>query len=81
MSGVRPVGRCLGCFHDFITGPCGGCGAVLSACTADECPEDCEPCGSGDWPRMCDDCRFYAAQDAIPATASPSPTTNGKDTP
>jgi hypothetical protein len=23
-----PVGRCLGCFHDFTTGPCGGCGAV-----------------------------------------------------
>src|SRR6185503_5368096 len=22
------VGRCIGCFHDFTTGPCGGCGAV-----------------------------------------------------
>jgi len=22
------VGRCIGCFHDFSTGPCGGCGAV-----------------------------------------------------
>ena len=25
----------------------------------DNCPE----CGSGDWSRMCDDCRYYAAQD------------------
>ncbi len=23
----RPVGRCIGCFHNFATGPCGGCGA------------------------------------------------------
>lgn len=23
-----PIGRCIGCFHDFTTGPCGGCGAV-----------------------------------------------------
>jgi hypothetical protein len=22
------VGRCIGCFHDFRTGPCGGCGAI-----------------------------------------------------
>lgn len=22
------VGRCIGCFHDFGTGPCGGCGAI-----------------------------------------------------
>lgn len=25
---TRPVGRCLGCWHDWRTGPCGGCGAV-----------------------------------------------------
>ena len=24
----RPVGRCIGCFHNFAVGPCGGCGAV-----------------------------------------------------
>jgi hypothetical protein len=24
----RPVGRCIGCMHDFAAGPCGGCGAV-----------------------------------------------------
>jgi hypothetical protein len=24
----RPVGRCIGCFHDFAVGPCGGCGAL-----------------------------------------------------
>jgi hypothetical protein len=27
-AGQRPVGRCIGCFHDFTVGPCGGCGAV-----------------------------------------------------
>jgi hypothetical protein len=26
--------------------------------------DDCENCGSGDAMRYCDDCRFYAAQDA-----------------
>jgi hypothetical protein len=28
MSEPRLVGRCIGCFHPFETGPCGGCGAV-----------------------------------------------------
>jgi hypothetical protein len=35
----RPIGRCIGCFHDFNTGPCGGCGAE---------PRPCGPCaGTG----------------------------------
>lgn len=29
-----------------------------------ECEDDCARCASGDWDLMCDDCRFYAAQDA-----------------
>ena len=29
-----------------------------------ECDDDCERCCSGVWEAMCDDCRFYAAQDA-----------------
>lgn len=32
-------------------------------CTGNPCPDDCEPCGSGDLERMCDDCIAYAKQD------------------
>jgi hypothetical protein len=40
MDTDRPVGRCINCWHDFATGPCGGCGAV---------PKPCPSCaGTGD---------------------------------
>jgi hypothetical protein len=29
--GPVPIGRCIGCLHDFTTGPCGGCGAESEA--------------------------------------------------
>jgi hypothetical protein len=63
---ARPVGRCIGCFHPFSTGPCGGCGAVeqCDGWCHDEGTGDCTRCESGDWQQMCDDCNAYAAQDA-----------------
>lgn len=43
----RPVGRCVGCFHNFQAGACGGCGAVAfgeqcgDAMNPGDCPDDC----------------------------------------
>lgn len=31
-----------------------------------DCEDDCPECCSGEWGLMCDDCRFYAAQDGYP---------------
>jgi hypothetical protein len=54
----RPVGRCIGCRHDFATGPCGGCGAIpgpydmptlpLPWATV-PCLVRCETAGGCDW--------------------------------
>ncbi len=69
MSSKAIVGRCIGCLHNFRQGNCGGCGAVPgpdeTQCDGED-TDDCALCGSGDWALMCDDCRFYAAQDAEP---------------
>ncbi len=66
MTGQRIIGRCVGCFHPFDLGPCGGCGAV-DPCPvlegAEECPADCRPCASFELDRMCADCVAYAASD------------------
>jgi len=35
---TRPVGRCVNCFHDFSTGPCGGCGAIPGPHDTDTVP-------------------------------------------
>jgi hypothetical protein len=48
MSDDRPVGRCLGCWHDFNQGPCGGCGAVMGADDIPRLPhpsDRCDECG------------------------------------
>lgn len=64
MGETRLIGRCIGCFHPFETGPCGGCGAV-EQCDG-ECHErdedDCTRCGSRIPEQWCDDCRAYAAE-------------------
>ena len=58
------VGRCIGCMHDFKTGPCGGCGALpnpeYDQCDGDPCPDDCALCGSRNPLLWCDDCRAYS---------------------
>jgi hypothetical protein len=73
MAEQVPIGRCIGCRHDFLTGPCGGCGAIAGP--EEQCPGDCEDgdcakCGSRYPELWCDDCRFYAAQDAEPIGGS-----------
>ena len=61
----RLIGRCIGCFHPFETGPCGGCGAVEQCDgTCHERDMDCIRCSSGDAYQACDDCRAYMASDA-----------------
>ncbi len=65
MSGYtfdRPIGRCIGCFHDFTTGPCGGCGAIPGPeeqCPGD-CDDECAKCSSPEPLLWCDDCRAYS---------------------
>lgn len=58
-------GPCIGCRHDFTTGPCGGCGArphpELQCGLYDECPgPECPKCSGREPILWCDDCRAYA---------------------
>jgi hypothetical protein len=70
-SMTRPVGRCIGCMHDFRYGFCDGCGATPNPQYESQCDEechesgldDCALCGSGDSRLMCNSCRAYAAED------------------
>ena len=57
---ARPIGRCIGCFHPFDNGPCGGCGAIepCDGSCHEQDRDDCPRCADG--LQMCDDCRAYA---------------------